>query len=141
MLKLKVCQHRVIINKIKCAKSQIFSKMPTWSLLELKIKCKIFLFKETYIIWSEIYADLNGMFCFGTFIVVIGKNKNRHKFIKILSKKLFVLYQYSHLLRSGNWLCQKSHKQFSCNKLLLHLIEFSTLLNDQQKLLYYNYGW
>ena len=35
---------------------------------------------------------------------------------------------------------QKSYNRFLRNKLLLHLIEFSTLLNDQQKLLYYNYG-
>ena len=35
---------------------------------------------------------------------------------------------------------QESYNRFLRNKLLLHLIEFSTLLNDQQKLLYYNYG-
>ena len=71
-------------------------------------------------------------FVWGTFIVVIGKKRKQVQIYEDIIKEFVPVILILTAIFSVN--------RFSRNKLLLHLIAFSTLLNDQQKLLYCNYG-
>ena len=71
-------------------------------------------------------------FVCGTFIVVIGKKRKQVQIYEDIIKKFVPVILIPTAIFSVN--------RFSRNKLLLYLIAFSTLLNDQQKLLYCNYG-